>query len=92
MKYIIQKTDGTPVDPQAIYFVLRIDKPDFQGRLNRSLVHQYAEAMIRECPEAGKAAMEAAKSGWAMAMARAVGDAILGPQAASGAGELNNQV
>ena len=27
-KYKIEKTDGTPVDPDAKYMVLRYDKPD----------------------------------------------------------------
>jgi hypothetical protein len=28
-KYIIQKADGSPVDPKAEYFVLRIDKDPY---------------------------------------------------------------
>ncbi len=81
MKYIISKTDGTPVDQDAVYFVLRVDKPDFQGRLNRSLVHQYAESMMKECPEAAKAAMDTAKEGWSRSLARAITGAIFGEKA-----------
>lgn len=28
-KYVIQKSDGSPVDPEAQYFILRIDKGDY---------------------------------------------------------------
>lgn len=31
-KYTIQKTDGTPIDPEAQYFVLRIDTDEHARR------------------------------------------------------------
>lgn len=31
-KYIIIKTDGEPVDPNAVYFVLRLDTDSFARR------------------------------------------------------------
>ena len=42
-KYIIQKTDGSPVDPMAKYFVLRYDKLDDDfGRFSRRALFEFA--------------------------------------------------
>ena len=43
-KYIISKTDGSPVDPDAEYFVLRIDK----DRHARTAILVYAENIKSE--------------------------------------------
>lgn len=43
MKYHIQKADGSPVDPEAIYFVLRLDKPERPDhRACRAALYTYA--------------------------------------------------
>lgn len=76
MKYIISKTDGTPVDSEAVYFVLRVDKPDMQGLICRTLVAQYAEQMKRYDPEAAKAAANTHREGTMMAIERTVREAI----------------
>lgn len=46
-KYKIEHTDGSPIDPEAIYFVLRIDKKQ------KNLIHQIAcrEAAYKYCEE-----------------------------------------
>lgn len=46
-KYIIEKVDGTPIDPQAEYFVLRIDK-DPAARI---AAMAYAEAIRETAPQ-----------------------------------------
>lgn len=46
MKYKIEKTDGTPVDPEAIYFVLRLDKPDGAGDCARQAVHIFSREVL----------------------------------------------
>lgn len=63
MKYIISKTDGSQVDADAVYFVLRLDKPDVQGTICRALVAQYAERMHGRDKEASRAAAEVHNKG-----------------------------
>lgn len=46
-KYVIQKTDGSPVDPHAVYFTLRIDK----DRHARVAIRAYIESCREENPE-----------------------------------------
>lgn len=46
-KYIIEKADGSPVDPNAKYFVLRIDT-DCHARIALSA---YAESIAGDAPE-----------------------------------------
>ena len=43
-KYTIQKTDGSKVDPNAKYFVLRIDKPE--NEIEREAIRYYADRQI----------------------------------------------
>ena len=57
MKYIIEKTNGEPVDPEAVYFVLRLDKktrPD--NRACRAALLTY----IREVWDIDQGAAQAA--------------------------------
>ncbi len=54
-RYVISKANGEPVDPNAIYFVLRIDEHgDDPSHLNasREAARAYAEAILRDL-EAG---------------------------------------
>lgn len=46
-KYVIQKADGSPVDPGAIYFTMRIDTDPFSAKAIRA----YIEACREEQPE-----------------------------------------
>lgn len=46
-KYTITKTDGTPVDPNAQYFVLRIDTDPAA----REALLAYAKAIVKDDPE-----------------------------------------
>lgn len=58
-KYLITKTDGTPVDPNARYFVLRLDdptKPDNKAA-RKALVTYVREAAVAD-PAAAMAAMD----------------------------------
>lgn len=60
MKYKITKTDGTPVNPSARYFVLRLDdptRPDNQAA--RAALAIYAREAHDVAPGAAQAAMEA---------------------------------
>lgn len=43
-KYKIEKTDGTPVDPEAQYFVLRLDTDPYA----REAMWEYIEGMNRK--------------------------------------------
>ena len=45
-KYHIEKVDGSPVDPEAEYFVLRLDK-DPHGRV---AARAYADSVRRDNP------------------------------------------
>lgn len=48
-KYIIQKTDGTPIDPEAVYFVLRIDKSGrADNRASRAALTIYIRESIQD--------------------------------------------
>jgi hypothetical protein len=49
-KYIIQKADGTPVDPHAVYFTLRLDTDEWARRAMK----EYAIACGEEQPELAK--------------------------------------
>jgi hypothetical protein len=46
-KYVIQKADGSPVDPHAVYFTLRLDTDEWARRAMR----EYAVACGEEQPE-----------------------------------------
>jgi hypothetical protein len=46
-RYIIQKTNGKPVDPEAQYFVLRVDK-DPHARVALAF---YAQSVRRDNPQ-----------------------------------------
>jgi hypothetical protein len=46
-KYEIRKVDGTPVDPKAIYFTLRLDT----DKHARAAVRAYIESCREEEPE-----------------------------------------
>lgn len=49
-KYVIRKRDGTPMDPQAAYFVLRVDGDAYA----RKAMRVYARAVKAENPELAK--------------------------------------
>ena len=53
-KYTITKTDGTPVDPNADYFVLRLDTDKFA----RSAMRFYAMAIQQDNPTLSKEILE----------------------------------
>jgi len=46
LKYIIRKADGTPIDPNADYFVLRLDKDEHA----RKAALAYADSVETENP------------------------------------------
>lgn len=46
-KYIIQRSDGKPVDPKAVYFTLRLDTDPYA----RVAMLKYAETCQDEQPE-----------------------------------------
>ncbi len=89
MKYIIAKTDGTPVDPNAVYFVLRLDKPTDEGRCNRRLIHMWSEWILKFNPEASKAAMECLTKGNNAAAAKVITNAIFASANKTNPEELN---
>lgn len=45
-KYVITKTDGSPVDPDAVYFVLRLDKDPHAQRA----AFAYSLSILKENP------------------------------------------
>lgn len=47
IKYHIEKTDGTPVDPNASYFVLRIDKDIHAARAAMAYAKSCADTNVR---------------------------------------------
>lgn len=49
-KYTVTKTDGTPVDPQAVYFVLRLDTDSSA----RTVTMIYSGLIRRENPKLSK--------------------------------------
>lgn len=62
-KYIIQKRDGTPLDPKAKYFVVRFDALAKHGSIGRSALRLYCILMLEKEPalaEALKAAIDEA--------------------------------
>lgn len=42
-KYTVQKSDGTPIDPNAKYFILRYDKNDDFGKYSRRAIFEFAK-------------------------------------------------
>ena len=46
-KYEIRKTDGSAVDPKALYFTLRLDTDPYA----RAAIRAYIESCRREQPE-----------------------------------------
>lgn len=49
-KYIITKANGNPVDPDAVYFVLRIDKdPAARAALRKYAEKTANEALAKDC-------------------------------------------
>lgn len=50
-KYTIGKTDGTPVDPDAVYFVLRLDELDPYGEASKKAALAYANEIATRNPE-----------------------------------------
>jgi len=70
MKYTVTKTDGSPVSPNARYFVLRLDKPDHHGQICRRVVALFSEMILAHSPEAAKAALDAIKEGQQIAYSR----------------------
>lgn len=55
-KYVIAKTDGSPVDPNAEYFVLRLDEGCEPNHRNacRSAIAAYARAIEGYLPQLAK--------------------------------------
>ncbi len=43
MKYIIEKADGSDVDPNACYFILRLDADEQHGEACRKAMRVYAD-------------------------------------------------
>lgn len=72
MKYVVTKSDGTPVDPSAVYFVLRLDRADEEAVLNRHLITAWAERRMGYNPEGAKAAFDAVHKASGLATARAI--------------------
>jgi hypothetical protein len=59
MKYKITKADGTPVDPSAQYFVLRLDdRTKADNRAARAALTIYAREAFETAPEMAQAAMD----------------------------------
>ena len=50
-KYHITKRDGTPMDPNAKYFVLRFDKDDVHGEASREALKAYAKKVEDAYPQ-----------------------------------------
>jgi hypothetical protein len=50
-KYVVTKADGLPVDPNAVYFVLRLDTKDFYGYASRNAIRLYAKLIKRINPQ-----------------------------------------
>lgn len=55
-KFIIQHSDGSPVDPEARYFVLRVDGDGPKREAARAAVHEYAKCVQPHDAAAAKAA------------------------------------
>jgi hypothetical protein len=50
LKYIIQHTDGHPVDPNALYFVLRYDEDTEWSRIGRESLWAMCKRIEKEAP------------------------------------------
>jgi hypothetical protein len=50
-KYLVAKRDGTPLDPEAKYFVVRYDAKAAHGDIGRTTLAYYASAIESEMPE-----------------------------------------
>jgi hypothetical protein len=48
MKYVISKADGSPVDPDACYFVLRLDKDPAARKAARVYAHNCGNAALEQ--------------------------------------------
>lgn len=53
-KYVIEKASGEPVDPNAVYFTLRLDTDPHA----RAAVRAYAESVRRENSELARDLMD----------------------------------
>lgn len=51
-KYMVSRSDGTPVPPEAKYFVLRYDRPS--DIASRAALRAYSGAISRDFPELAK--------------------------------------
>ena len=52
MKYRLEKADGRPVDPQGVYFVLKLNSDDLaHGRACRLAARCYAHEIHDHLPE-----------------------------------------
>ena len=50
-KYLIAKADGTPLEPDARYFVVRYDAGADHGSIGRTVLRMYALHMSKVAPE-----------------------------------------
>lgn len=53
-RYHITKSDGSPTDPKAEYFVLRLDEDDPHGVACRKAILTYADAIESHIPKLAK--------------------------------------
>ena len=47
----MKKADGSPIDPEAKYIILRYDKDDEWGRAARGALRRFARSIGAEMPE-----------------------------------------
>lgn len=78
MKYKITKSDGSPIDPDARYFVLRLDDPKRpDNKAARKALVAYVKESALSDPGAALAAMEILNdTNPSMAALRAAGPSI----------------
>lgn len=50
-RYKVTKLDGKPVDPEAQYFVLRLDEKDPHGNACREVIRTYAKEIAPYIPK-----------------------------------------
>ncbi|MBW4484907.1 MAG: hypothetical protein KME14_20420 [Tildeniella torsiva UHER 1998/13D] len=50
-KYLLSKADGSELDPQAKYFVIRYDAAAEHGAAGRAALLEYADKIQEDCPE-----------------------------------------
>ena len=50
-KYLIRKADGTPLAPEAKYFVVRYDAAAIDGHVGRSALVYYCHQLGDDCPK-----------------------------------------